>query len=83
MNPQKSRKSNGGKDEARAFLIAGAQIRKSVTVDAHEAYHEMVADGRLDGSKSGRKEIAAAIARQSALITALLHIVHALVCTTK
>jgi hypothetical protein len=30
----------------------------------------MVADGRLDGSKSGRKEIAAAIARQSSLITA-------------
>ena len=70
MNPQKPRKSNGEKDEARAFLIAGAQVRESAAVDARDAYHEMVADGRLDGSKSGRKEIAAAIARQSSLITA-------------
>ncbi len=45
MNPQKPRKSNGDKDEAHAFLIAGAQGRKSAAEDAHEAYHEMVADG--------------------------------------
>jgi hypothetical protein len=41
----------------------GAEVQKSTTEDANEAYRKMMADGILDGSQSGRNEIAAAVAR--------------------
>ena len=71
INPQHPKKSHGGdEDDAREFLKMGAQVQKSAEEDANEAYGKMVSDGRLDGSRSGRKEIAASIERQASLITA-------------
>jgi hypothetical protein len=70
MNPQQPRKSQDDKNDVRAFLKVGAEVQKSAVEDANEAYGKMMADGKLDGSHSGRKEIAAAVANQSLLITA-------------
>ena len=70
MNPQQPRKSHNDADYARAFLKVGAEVQESAAEDANEAYGKMMADGEMDGSLSGRKEIADAVARQSSLITA-------------
>jgi len=70
INPRHPMKSHGDEDDAREFLKMGARVRKSAAEDANEAYGKMVSDGRLDGSRSGRKEIAASVERQAALITA-------------
>jgi hypothetical protein len=63
MNPQQPRKSNNDADDARAFLKVGAEVQKSAAEDVNEAYGKMMADGKMDRSLSGRKEVANAIAR--------------------
>ncbi len=70
MNTQQPRKSHNNAGDACAFLKMGAEVQKSVAEDANEAYGKMMADGKRDGSLSGRKESANAVARQSSLITA-------------
>jgi hypothetical protein len=70
MNPQQPKKSHNDADDARAFLKVEAEVRKSAAEDANEAYWKMMADGKMDKSLSGRKEISDAVARQSLLITA-------------
>jgi len=70
IKPQHPMKSHGDEDDAREVLKMGARVQKSAAEDANKAYGKMVSDGNLDGSQSGRMEIAASVERQASLITA-------------